>query len=530
MAQGSGPEVVALSPTQLEELLVKLAGLLPAETYQLVQTLLRTLQWVMGVLEAKNTTLGRLRRMIFGAQTEKSRNLLAQSDAAAASAKTPDPKPKAKGHGRKAAQDYPGAKRLPVPHPKLRLGDLCPKCLKGKLYLLKTPARIVRIAAQPMFSATIFELERLRCALCGALFTAAPPPEAGQSKYDPSCGVMLNLQRFGVGQPMCRTDKWQHYLGVPLAASTQWELMAAASKTPEVVYEALIEAAAQAEVLHNDDTPMRVQSLRRQIADAQDPDPRTGIFTTSIVARVGPVPVALFFTGQKHAGENLDQLLQSREANRSQPLQMCDALARNEPKEFHTLLCHCLLHARRNFIDVGQSFPEECRQVIESLREIYRFEALAKERQLSDLERLAFHQEHSKPVMDQLRQWMKEQLEQKKVEPNSGLGEAINYMLKRWETLTRFLSVPGVPLDNNIAERALKMAILHRKNSLSYKTLNGARIGDIHMSLIHTCELNRVNPFDYLMALEQHAQAVAKAPTCWFPWNYRQAIQAVNSG
>jgi hypothetical protein len=530
VAKGSGPEVVALSPTQLEELLVKLAGLLPAETYRLVETLLRTLQWVMGVLEAKNTTLGRLRRMIFGAKTEKSRNLLAQSGAAAASASPPAPKPKVKGHGRKAAQDYPGAKRLPVPHSKFHLGDLCPKCLKGKLYLLKIPARIVRIAAQPMFSATIFELERLRCALCGALFTAAPPPEAGQSKYDPSCGVMLNLQRFGVGQPMYRTDKWQKYLGVPLAASTQWELMAAASKTPEVVYEALLKFAAQAELLHNDDTPMRVQSLQREIAAAQDPDQRTGIFTTSIIAQVGKIPVALFFTGQKHAGENLNQLLQSREANRSQPLRMCDALSRNEPKEFQTLLCHCILHARRNFIDVDQSFPEECRQVIESLREIYRVDALAKERKLSDLERLALHQKQSKPVMDQLQQWMKEQLEQKKVEPNSGLGEAINYMLKRWETLTRFLSVPGAPLDNNITERALKMAILHRRNSLSYKTLNGARIGDIHMSLIHTCELNRVNPFDYLMALEQHAEAVAKAPTCWFPWNYRQAIEAVNSG
>ena len=405
-----------------------------------------------------------------------------------------------------------------------------PQCLQGKLYLLKTPARIVRIAAQPIFHATVFELERLRCALCGALFSAPAPPEAGPGKYDPSCGVMLNLLRYGVGQPMYRTDKWQNYLGVPLAASTQWELMAAAAQTPAVVYEALLEVAAQAELLHNDDTPMRVQSLRRELAAAQDPDPRTGIFTTNIIAQVGSVPVALFFTGQKHAGENLNQLLRRREANRSQPLQMCDALSRNEPKEFQTLLCHCLLHARRNFIDVGESFPEACRQVLESLREVYRFEALTKQRKLSDLARLAFHQQHSRPVMDQLQQWMKAQWEQKLVEPNSGLGEAIHYMLKRWATLTRFLTVPGAPLDNNVAERALKMAILHRKNSLSYKTLQGARVGDIHMSLIHTCELNRVNPFDYLTALEQHAAAVAQAPTCWFPWNYRQAIETANSG
>ena len=110
------------------------------------------------------------------------------------------------------------------------------------------------------------------------------------------------------------------------------------------------------------------------------------------------------------------------------------------------------------------------------------------------------------------------------MEPNSGLGQAINYMLKRWEPLTRFLVVPGAPLDNNILERGLKTAILHRKNSLSYKTLAGARVGDIHMSLIHTCQLNQVNPFDYLMALEHHSQAVAQAPTDWFPWNYRQTL------
>src|SRR5450756_1987872 len=105
---------------------------------------------------------------------------------------------------------------------------------------------------------------------------------------------------------------------------------------------------------------------------------------------------------------------------------------------------------------------------------------------------------------------MKEQLEQKKVEPNSGLGEAIRYMLKRWEELTRFLSVPGAPLDNNVAERALKMAILHRRNSLSYKTLHGAKVGDTFMSLIHTCALNGVNPYDYLMSLDKHADQVGR--------------------
>ena len=113
-------------------------------------------------------------------------------------------------------------------------------------------------------------------------------------------------------------------------------------------------------------------------------------------------------------------------------------------------------------------------------------------------ERLAYHQARSGPRMEQLRQWGERQLDEHKVEPNSGLGKAIRYLLKHWEKLTLFLRQPGAPLDSNIVERALKKAILNRKNALFYKTRNGARVGDLYMSLIHTCELCGGNPFDYL--------------------------------
>jgi hypothetical protein len=274
---------------------------------------------------------------------------------------------------------------------------------------------------------------------------------------------------------------------------------------------------------------MRVLSLRQEISALQDEEARKGIFTTNILSHVGEHQVALFFTGQKHAGENLDQLIKRRAGDLPKAIQMCDALSRNESKQFQMILCNCILHARRGFVDVIESFPEECRKVLESLREIYRFEAMLKEQKFSDAARLAFHQEHSKPVMDELHQWMEQQMAQKKVEPNSGLGHAINYMLKRWEPLTRFLSVPGAPLDNNIAERALKMAILHRKNSLFYLTLHGARVGDIFMSLIHTCELNQVNPFDYLMSLQENVKRVRIDPTQWLPWSFRQTREALDT-
>ena len=214
-----------------------------------------------------------------------------------------------------------------MPHRKLHLGDLCPKCLQAKLYLFHQPARIIRVIAQPLFQATIFELERLRCALCGALFTAPPPPEAGEGKYDPSVGIMLAVTRYGMGLPMYRTDKWQIHFGVPLPASTQWKLIAAASPTPQVVYDALIDRAANGSIIHTDDTTMRVQSLRQEISEKHDP--RTGIFTTGIISQAGEHRIALFFTGRKHAGENLDQLLKRRVAGLGKPLHRCDALSRN---------------------------------------------------------------------------------------------------------------------------------------------------------------------------------------------------------
>jgi hypothetical protein len=207
---------------------------------------------------------------------------------------------------------------------------------------------------------------------------------------------------------------------------------------------------------------------------------------------------------------------------------MCDALSRNLPKlpeKLEILLGNCNAHARRRFVQVAPNFPQECQFVLESLRDVYRYDAEAEERGLTPEERLRFHQEHSQPVMDALQAWFLVQFAEKKVEPNSGLGEAIRYCLKRWDRLTLFLREPGAPLDSNLVERALKKCILHRKNSLFYKTENGAEVGDLFMSLIHTCELNDANPFDYLTELQKHAEELAKNPTVWMPWNYRATLQ-----
>ena len=344
MAKAPRPEVTTLTGAQLDQLLTELRPLVPAATYQLIEGLLQTLQWIMAAFEQNTISIARLKRMIFGHSTETTAQIFPPPPASDPG--PAGPKAKRKGHGRNGAKDYPGAQRVKLPHPTLQVGQVCPQCGRAKLYLLKIPARLIRIVAQPLFQATLYELERLRCALCGAVFTAPAPPEAGTSKYDPSVGTMLALMRYGAGLPMYRMDQWQTHFGVPLPAATQWELIEATAPTPALIYDALIGVAAQGRLLHHDDTTMRVHSLRQQLTQAPPPlegPKRTGIFTTSIVSQVGPHPVALFFTGHKHAGENLDQLLQRRAAGLAKPLQMCDGLSRNHSKEFQTILCNCLL-------------------------------------------------------------------------------------------------------------------------------------------------------------------------------------------
>jgi transposase len=304
-------------------------------------------------------------------------------------------------------------------------------------------------------------------------------------------------------------------------------------------YKEIIRQAAQGEVLHNDDTTMKVLALKRHnpenrepakdFDEAQPAQERSGIFTSGIVSTCEGKKIALFFTGHKHAGENLTEVLKKRAKELGPPIQMCDALARNLPKDLEVIVANCLAHARRKFIDQVENFPEPCRYVLETLREVYHNDALAKQKRLSPEERLAFHQAQSAPLMAQFEKWMSDQIAERKVEPNSGLGRAIAYMTHHFHKLTLFLRVPGAPLDNNLCERALKKAILHRKNALFYKTENGARVGDLFMSLIHTCQLAGVSAFDYLTQLKIHAAQLSRNPQPWMPWNYGDALRPQNS-
>jgi transposase len=538
------PERIDLEMSELEAILERVRSSLSPEEYAKLHAAMETLVFLTQELEKKRVSVQRLKQLLFGAATETTRKVMERIlDEAGKEGKCGDgvgdgketeSRQKAKGHGRNGAEEYVGADKIRVPHESLKPGDACPNCKKGTVYESVEPGHLVRVRGQAPLGATVYELQKLRCNLCGEIFTAQTPPGVGPDKYDAESASMIALLKYGSGLPFNRLERLEGSLGIPLPAATQWEIVRDSADRIEPVFEELVYQAAQGRLLHHDDTTMKILGLakgRQKPTDAeaaQRPD-RTGVFTSGIVSVLDDHRIALFFTGRRHAGENLTALLKQRASELDRPIQMCDALSRNMPEGLKTIVANCLAHGRRYFVDVATNFPDECLYVLEILKDVYKNDAEAKSQSLSPEQRLRWHQTESGPKMAELKSWLTDQIEQHKVEPNSGLGEAISYMLKHWEALTLFLRQPTAPLDNNVCEQALKKAILHRKNAYFYKTQNGARVGDLFMSLIHTCEMNKVNPFEYLTELQKHASELSSEPDRWMPWNYQDMLQTTDT-
>ena len=515
------PPPIELTAKELDALIDRIKSRnLVEKDYETLAAMGETIHVLSHNVDEKAASIKRLLKMIFGSASEKTATVTKKRKPGSGHTK---PKDKKKGHGRNGSADYTGADKITVPHGELKHKDPCPACLKGKVYVCKKPKILIRITGVSPLTASVYELEKLRCNLCGEIFTAKPPEDIGTEKYDASAGAMIALLKYGNGFPFYRLENLQGSVGIPLPSSTQWDIVRDFYWHAYPAFDELIRQGAGAKVIHNDDTTMKILSVINENQNAK----RKGIFTSGMVSVSDDHKIGLFFTGHKHAGENLADLLAKRRADLGPPIQMCDALSRNLPKNFKTLLANCMSHGRRRFVDVYDNFPDECTYVLNVLGKVYQHDADAKN--LSEDQRLDLHQKRSAPLMEDLKTWFDQQFEEKKVEPNSGLGQAIKYMCNHWDELTLFLRQPGAPLDNNICERALKKAILNRKNAMFYKTERGARVGDLYMSLIHTCELCSANPFDYLVALRENSSEVKCRPDRWMPWNYEAAVSEVKS-
>jgi len=436
------------------------------------------------------------------------------------------------GTGRLGADAYASAERVECRHEELAVGQRCPVCGQGRLYALP-PKVAIHLDGHALLSAIRYEVEKLRCSACGQIFTAKLPDEVGEEKYSTRARAVLAIGRYYLGLPLYRLQGYQAMLGVPVPDATQWDQIEKVGDCSYVVFAYLERLAAQGELIYQDDTAVRILSLigenltLRAQAEAMGsarPQERTGMYTTALVVQVGERTICLYYCGRTHAGENLEALLTKREADRGIPLVMSDALASNEADEQALIRCHCLAHGRRKFSELEDVFPQECAVVLDVLTQVFDHNEEARTQQLSAQERLAYHQVCSGPLMEGLKRWLQQQCDDRLVEPNSSLGKAMAYMQGHWETLTRFLSVPGAPLDNNTVERALKLFIRQRKNSLFYATEHSAYIASGLTSLIATCLHAGVNALEYLVALQEHRAEVFAEPAAWLPWTYQASL------
>jgi hypothetical protein len=406
---------------------------------------------------------------------------------------------------------------------------VCPECEKGKLYKYE-PATFLRITGQSPFVPEQHVMERLRCNTCGAYFTADLPDDVQQDgasgqKYGYTARTLMALGKFYAGTPYYRQGSLQSLLGVHITASTIWDQAELLGNDGFPVFRYLCNVLA-ADALHYemDDTTNRIvdqKPIEKKRRNSDKMQTRTGVYTSGLIATTGQGhKIVLFDTGIGHAGEFIDEVLRYRNPTAPPPLIMSDALASNKPTVIKaSIQALCNAHARRQFYDVLSHFPEEVEDVIERYGKIWMHEDETVDKEMSPPERLAYHRQHSLPVMASLREWGNQLLEEEKVEANSGLGKAIRYLDKHYEGLTCFCRVEGAKLDNNVMEGQLKLVVLNRKNAGFFKSGTGAAVGDVLTSLVATCSANGVNPFDYLNRLQRNADDVKAQPKKYLPWH-----------
>jgi transposase len=557
-------EIPKINPSEVETLIKKIEQTtLSEQDKRMITRLLRTLLYVVGLLQEKKVTLLRLKELVFGKKSEKMKRREGEKDEPkdepergvqeggkgdgsqrpknehleGVEGEKPERKP---GHGRRPSSEYPGARKVHCRHQQLVSGSRCPSpSCRGKVYG-ERPHQFIQFTGQPAIQATQYEQEVVRCRECGAVYEAPLPEGVSAKKWDETADAQIAIERHAKYTPSYRTARMQEMCGIPLPESVQSERCREVADVLEPIYEEMKKEAAQGKVFQIDDTPVRILELvkenkerKQEKEDAEKKvkekkgkrkkkkkEERVGIQTSGVVVELhSGAKVALYFNGRQHAGENIEDIYQLRDPGLPPPMQMSDALACNFCGERERIVCKCLVHARRKFVEIRRIYPEACDYVLKQIGEIYQNEKQTAG--MSDEERLAYHQEQSGPVMAELKQWMDKQVAEKEVEPNSSLGKAIDYFQSHYEGLSAYLRYAGAPLDNNACEQVLKPAVIIRKNSYGYKTSRGAKTGAIIQSVIQTCRLNGTNVWQYLIEALRRAAEVREKPEEFLPWNYK---------
>lgn len=533
-------EIPKINPNDVERLIEKFEqDKLEERDKQMITSLLRTLLTLVSLLQEKKASIHRLKEMIFGKKSEKRKKAEAEKEESGSEFSkeenqqtpgtmkneeqgVPENSDRAikRGCGRTAASAYAGAKKVHCHHRDLAPGDKCPaeRC-QGRLWPVNRPHHLIQFTGNPTVTATHYQQDVLKCAFCEKEYEAPLPAGVKPQRWDDTADAAIVIQKVELATPFYRTAQMQRSCGIPLSASVQWERCKVVFEALKPVYKQMQQAAANGKIFYGDDTPVRIQELIEENKEKKEAE-RVGMHTTGVVVELYEgARIVLYDNSRKHAGEVLEELYEKRDASLPLPIQMGDGLSWNWCGEHKKIVCKCLAHARRKFYELRKIHPGACEYVLKQIGEIYRNEAGTGG--MSDAERLHYHQAHSGPVMEELKQWMEKQMAEKNVEPNSGLGKAIGYFQTHLEGLTAWLCYEGAPLDNNPAEQILKPPVLIRKNSYGYKTSKGAEVIAVLLSVIHSCRLNGTNVWTYLVSVLRRSGEVSKSPQDFLPWIYK---------
>jgi len=518
---------------------------LSAEDYDLLLSALLMMANMHERLSHNDLTIHKLRKLMgIVRSSEKLKDLLAEQSATgddASAAATEDDKSGAadakKGSGnrgrknkkasRKNKPKAPPMKPRVTHHPMTGMckGDTCPGCHLGKVYK-HTPGQFLRIVGHAPLSAEQHVSERLRCNGCGEVFAATLPAEVRadgppDQQYGYSARSVMAIYKYFAGNPFYRQQTVQGLLGGHLSASTIFDQCEQVANALNPIFKAMILLAADAPLMHLDDTTHRILRQGPVIKSRGGKKRvRTGVYTSAVLALVDELRLVLFQTSVGHAGEWVEELLGTRAAEAPAPTLMSDALSANHVTDITFTKALCNSHARRGFAELALQQPLAARIALKHYEHIWINDSHCHEKGFDAQQRQRHHHKHSLPHLVELQQWCTEELDSKRVEENSNLGKAMRYYLRHFAGLCAFCHVPGAPVDNNEIERLIKIIVRHRKSSLFYQTPAGAAIGDVITSILATCHENGVNAFEYLNAVQRNQEAVRRAPQEWLPWNY----------
>ena len=423
----------------------------------------------------------------------------------------------------------------------LSKADAC-DCGRGKYYKFD-PASFIRIRGCAPFQAEKHIMSQLRCNACGCVKTAKLPEEVtkdgdADQKYGYSARSMMVLFKYNFGIPFYRQMTIQGVFGFTIPTATIFDQCEKVEQAIGLVFYRLLALSANARQFLGDDTRHLVidkNSLDKKSYRSDASKERTGLFTSGMIAKLFTNhSVILFKTNIGNSGEFLQEILEKRTC-KEVPLLMSDALSHNQPESAKVVKTLCNVHARRNFYELLDQYPEEITWVLNIYAVIWKTEKATLG--FSSAKRLELHRKDSLPVMEQLLYWCQRSLKQRsplekyadvesyiptRVEENSRLGKAMKYFINHYEGLSAFCRIENAEVDNNEMERALKLIVLGRKNFYFYKTQTGASISDRLSSLIATAMQYNINIFNYLTWLQRHQKHLSKNIDYFLPWFFSE--------